>query len=242
MILFLFLGDNRVIANYYCKIQTKFTPPNGQDLTNMPYDPQLPLEEQVHTSIASSLQNLRPRADPSSATETYIDCLLLHSPMRSFSDTLKVWRVMESYVPNQLRALGISNVDYETLQSLYEQSTVKPLAVQNRFYADTHYDAPIREFCKEKGIIFESFWTLTGNPRLLRSEVVESLSQLVGVSRQVALYALVLDLGVAPLNGTTNTERMKSDLVDVMKVAEWAQEGGGKEWGEVTKRFQRLLN
>jgi diketogulonate reductase-like aldo/keto reductase len=223
------------------QIQTKFTPPNGQDLKNMPYDPRLPLEQQVHTSIASSLQNLRPKAEISSETETYIDCLLLHSPMRSFSDTLKVWRVMESYVPAQLRALGISNIDYETLKNLYEHSTVKPLVVQNRFYADTYYDNPIREFCTEKGIVFESFWTLTGNPRLLRSELVESLSQRVGVSTHVALYALVIDLGIAPLNGTTNTERMKSDLVDVVKVAEWAQKDGGKQWGDIKNHFQTLL-
>jgi diketogulonate reductase-like aldo/keto reductase len=207
----------------------------------MPYDARLPLEEQVHTSVASSLQNLRPRIETSSATETYIDCLLLHSPMRLFSDTLKAWRVLESYVPTQLRALGISNVDYDTLKNLYEQSTVKPLVVQNRFYADTDYDAPIREFCTEKGIIFESFWTLTGNPSLLRSEVVETLSQRVGVTKQVALYALVSQLGVTPLNGTTNAERMKSDLMDVGKVAEWAQKDEGKEWTQITRDFQLLL-
>jgi diketogulonate reductase-like aldo/keto reductase len=206
----------------------------------MPYDPLGPLKEQVHTSIASSLKNLRPENNISSATETYIDCLLLHSPMRSFADTMNVWRVMESYIPS-VRALGISNVDFETLVNLYNESTIKPTVVQNRFYADTYYDEPIRKFCDEKGIVFESFWTLTGNPKLLQSEPVVFISESVGVSKQVALYALAINLGIAPLNGTTKSERMKSDLVDIQKVSDWAQKNEGTEWGKVANQFQLLL-
>jgi diketogulonate reductase-like aldo/keto reductase len=204
----------------------------------MPYDPSLPWEERVHTSVASSLNNLRPKADPETAKETYIDCLIIHSPMRSFPDTLTVWRTLETYVPHQIRSLGISNVDFTTLQALHKESTIKPVAVQNRFYADTDYDVDLRQFCVSNGIMYESFWTLTGNPNLLRSAPVEMLSKNVGVSRQVALYALVMSLGVAPLNGTTNSERMKSDLLDISKVGEWAEGQGGEEWKRISEEFR----
>jgi hypothetical protein len=39
-------------------------------------------------------------------------------------------------------------------------------AIQNRFYAKTHYDKDIRALCKESGLVYESFWTLTANPEV----------------------------------------------------------------------------
>ena len=40
---------------------------------------------------------------------------------------------------------------------------VKPAVLQNRFYADSGYDVELRAFCKENGVVYQSFWTLTAN-------------------------------------------------------------------------------
>ena len=55
-------------------LQTKFTSINGQDKTSVPYDPKLPLSEQVRQSLSVSLQHF--------GTD-YLDSLVLHSPMRT---------------------------------------------------------------------------------------------------------------------------------------------------------------
>ena len=52
---------------------------------------------------------------------------------------------------------------------VYAESTVKPSVLQNRFYEDTDYDKGIRQFCAEKGILYQSFWTLTANGKNARS-------------------------------------------------------------------------
>jgi diketogulonate reductase-like aldo/keto reductase len=67
-------------------LQTKFTPLSGQDPEQTPYDRDAPLEEQVKQSVAASLRNLR---------TTHIDCLVLHSPLPTHAETLRVWRAME---------------------------------------------------------------------------------------------------------------------------------------------------
>lgn len=88
--------------------------------------------------------------------------------------------------------------------------------------------------------MYQSFWTLTGNPKLLASEPVQSLSKLASVSKEVALYSLVISLGIAPLNGTTNSGRMKSDLEDLAKVRNWTNVYGEK-WGTIVAQFKDAI-
>lgn len=220
-------------------VQTKYTTPAGQDLSNIVYDPNAPLEEQLHTSVASSLKNLRPEQDETAAS--YLDCLLLHSPLPTIEKTLQAWRVLETYVPHQIKALGISNVTLPVVREIYNTSTIKPSVVQNRFYPQTRYDGPLRTFCKEHGIAYQSFWILTGNPKLLRSQPVAELAQAARISLPTALYALVLDLGVEVLNGTTSLGHMQEDLLGIPKAREWAT-ANPHSWVELATGFARLVD
>lgn len=194
-------------------IQTKYTPPSGQDLGNIPYDPSAPLSMQVKQSVETSLKNLR---------VDYIDSVLLHSPMQTLEDTIKAWKSLEPFVPGKIRHLGISNCPFPMLSALYNSPAinVRPSIVQNRFHEATGYDMQVLKFCKEHGLVYQSFWTLTANPNLLKSKLVGGFAEERGWTREQALYALVLSLGggwengggVAVMNGTTNEERMKGDL------------------------------
>ncbi len=59
-------------------LQTKFTPPSGQDPDNIPYDANAPVAAQVQQSFTASLRNL--------GTD-YLDGLILHSPIQPFSES-----------------------------------------------------------------------------------------------------------------------------------------------------------
>ena len=208
----------------------------------MPYDPKSPLDTQIHTSVASSLRNLRPNDPIESEKETYIDCLLLHSPLPTIEQTIEAWHILETYVPHKIRALGISNTSLPILEAVYEAAKVKPSAVQNRFHGQTGWDVDLRKFCRQHEIMYESFWTLTGNRRMLEvARPIKELSQLAGVSKEVALYCLVIELGgTAPLNGTTNTAHMKQDLRDVARVSDWTN-GAADKWKEIVASFKSLI-
>ena len=77
---------------------------------------------------------------------------------------MEVYREFEKFVDEgRVRQLGISNLyDLSRLQQLYNDARHKPSVIQNRFHSPTNYDHDIRQFCREKNIFYQSFWTLTG--------------------------------------------------------------------------------
>ncbi|KAJ5908692.1 hypothetical protein N7495_001374, partial [Penicillium taxi] len=224
-------------------LQTKFSPISAQDLDDMPYDPNTSVTEQVHASIRSSLHNLRPLDDPGSVDGAYIDTVVIHSPLPTIELTLEAWRALEIYVPHQIRNLGISNCDLSVLRELCTspQVTVQPAVVQNRFYVDTLFDTDVRAFCRQNQIIYQSFWTLTANPELVRSTPVQQLADSVGISPASAFYALVIGLGgITVLNGTKNEVHMVEDLATPLKVEAFTREHS-EQWQALLAEFQESI-
>lgn len=186
-------------------LQTKFTSPAGQDPRKFPYDPHAKLPEQVIQSHAASLRNLQ---------TDYLDCLLLHSPMPHFAQTLEVWRSMEALVDGGgVRQIGISNCyALSDLAALYEAARVKPAVVQNRFHAETRYDRQIRAFCRAQHLSYQSFWTLSANPQILAHPVVAHLAAGYRRSPAQILFRYLTQSGVVPLTGTRSEVHMREDL------------------------------
>lgn len=209
----------------------------------MPYDPSATVTDQVHASIKSSLHNLRSEVDPISVDESYIDTVIIHSPLSTLAQTLEAWHALETYVPHRIRNLGISNCTLPILRELCTSSktTVKPSVVQNRFYEDTLFDVPLRAFCRENRVIYQSFWTLTANPDLVRSEPVQQLSHHVNITPAAAFYTLVMGLkDVAVLNGTKDESRMKEDLSAPKQVENFTQRHPDL-WQQILTEFQNLI-
>jgi diketogulonate reductase-like aldo/keto reductase len=218
-------------------LQTKFTSIDGQDPRNLPYDPSTSITEQVKASVASSLHNLR---HSENLEESYIDCLVLHSPLQTIKQTMEAWDAMSSFVPSKVHSLGISNTSLPILQHIWKNGSVKPKVVQNRFYSDTEWDITLREFCMQNGIQYQSFWTLTGNPELLKSRPVQNTAGEVGVSAEVALYSLVQSLGITPINGTKS--HIESDVAELSKLKDWKAEGQNAEtWEKYVRTLDGIL-
>ena len=197
------LGGALVRADLY--LQSKFTPVSGQDPNSVPYDPNSPLPEQVAQSFAASQRNLQ---------TTYLDCLVLHSPLASPAQTLEVWRAMESLVSGGgVRQLGISNCyGLEQLKALHDSARIKPSVVQNRLYAETRYDRGIRAFCLSRRIIYQSFWTLTANPQVLGEGAVAGLASKYARTPAQILFRYLTQRDVVPLTGTRSEAHMREDL------------------------------
>lgn len=128
---------------------------------------------------------------------------------------MKAWRTMESFVEEgKVRGLGISNCyDPEIFTTLYEMAKVKPKVLQNRFYAESNFDTELRKFCKDKGIWYQSFWTLTANRHALALPAVDELAKSRSLTPQTLMFAFLMSLGyVTPLSGTTSQEHMAHDV------------------------------
>lgn len=120
---------------------------------------------------------------------------------------------------------------------------VRPAVVQNRFYPSTDWEVDLRAYCREKDIKFQTFWTLSGNPKLLRSPPVQKLATNINIEQPVALYALVLGLGgTSVLDGTTNETHMKDDLKGIEIVNDYAQSDQGQSvWSQCLREFKQLI-
>jgi len=186
-------------------LQTKFTPLSGQDLRQVPYDMSAPVELQVIQSFEASKKNLQ--------TE-YVDSLVLHSPMAPHTLLMKVWNAMEKIQKTSgARQLGVSNCyDTEVLRSLYADATVKPAVVQNRFYQETGYDADLRHWCSNHGVIYQSFWTLTANPHILASNTIRTIAQKYKKTQAQIFFRYLSQSGIVPLTGTSSEQHMREDL------------------------------
>lgn len=126
--------------------------------------------------------------------------------------TLEAWRAMEKFVPHKALALGLSNISLAVLTSLHKSATIKPSVVQIRFFPATRFVSAVRQFCREKNIIYQAFWTLSTNPELLFSDPVSLIARTVTIAIETALYGLILAIGnIAVLNGSTAESRMASD-------------------------------
>ena len=205
-----------------------------------PYDFNARIPEQVYTSIESSLYNLRSQEKGTKYT-AYLDAVLLQRPFSAMEDTWLAWRAMERYVPRWVRHLGICNVSIPELEEIYHRAVIKPSIVQNGFCADSKYDARIRAFCRDKGIIYQSFWTLTANPGIVRSHIVVEVAQSIGLSLYEALYILVLGLdGITILNGTTSELHMANDNHSLIMAREHALRRPA-DWARQVNTFKILI-
>uniref|UniRef100_A0A061R8E8 Aldo keto reductase n=1 Tax=Tetraselmis sp. GSL018 TaxID=582737 RepID=A0A061R8E8_9CHLO len=192
-------------------LQTKFTPLAGQDKNNVPYDPNATLAEQAAQSLQKSLANL--------GTDR-IDSLLLHSPLPTGDQTMEVWRVFEDAVDSgTVGQLGISNLyDPRLFHWLHANSRHKPRVLQNRFYRDSGYDKELRMLCLERGVTYQTFWTLTANPHILESRAVaDAIGRLkAATSTEVTpaqvLFKFLIQSGHQPVTGTTSQLHMDQDL------------------------------
>jgi len=176
-------------------VQTKFTSLDGQDPGRIPYDKTKTAPEQVKESIEVSRQNLK---------VDVIDSLLLHSPMRGeFQATLDVWKAMEEGVDQgKIQMLGISNCyDFQFFTQLFKAARHKPKVLQNRFYSKSNWDTDLRAYCLQNGIVYQSFWTLTGNPKLLGNKFVRQIANKYKITEEQVLYKFLVDLGHQPLSG-----------------------------------------
>ncbi|MCT7625547.1 aldo/keto reductase family protein [Aliarcobacter butzleri] len=197
--------DEQIVKREDLFIQTKFTPIDGQDKNNMPYLKSDEIEIQVEKSFETSKKNLK---------TNFIDAYILHSPVYPENKLQKVWQKMEGFVDaREVGQLGISNCyDLDILIYIYSNAKIKPSIVQNRFYAQSGYDKEIRAFCTENSIKYESFWSLTANPHILTSEILQTLSQKYQRGVAEIFYRFLNHINITPLNGTTSTKHMIEDL------------------------------
>ena len=140
---------NILVSSLTIKLVVRFTPIGGQDRSKpLPYDPHSRIETQVNDSFNKSLSNLR---------TTYLDSLLLHSPLDTLPRTLTAWRTLMSLQDSgKVKFIGVSNTyDVSVLQALERDGGRKVQVVQNRWFEGNHWDHDVSQYCRENNIQYQ---------------------------------------------------------------------------------------
>lgn len=187
-------------------LQTKFTYRPGQD-HRLPYDPTAHLAIQVSQSMASSLQHL--------GTDQ-VDSYVLHGPASGFDWSefdVEVWEAMrKERDAGRTRLLGVSNISLGQLQRMAAIHDEDPSFVQNRCFARTGWDREVRQFCRERGIVYQGFSLLTANLEVVHHPLVTDLGAKHEATPAQVIFAFARAVGMLPLTGTSNAQHMQQDL------------------------------
>jgi diketogulonate reductase-like aldo/keto reductase len=186
-------------------LQTKFTYQPGQD-HRLPYDPAADFSTQVAQSMASSLEHL--------GTD-YVDSYVLHGPWsgRGWTDIdVETWEAMRRERDSgRALYLGVSNVSLRHLEQM-AAITELPAFVQNRCFARTGWDSEVRQFCRQRKIIYQGFSLLTANVEVLRHPFNMGLAGRAKATPAQIVFAFARSVSMLPLTGTSDQEHMEQDL------------------------------
>ena len=190
-------------------IQTKFTDERGQD-HRLPYDRAAAPADKVNQSLASSLAHLG---------IDYLDAFILHGPSMPYGLSQidwETWGAMEACQrEGTVGFLGVSNISHEQLQELCAGVATLPTFVQNRCFARTGWDRDVRQFCREKGIIYQGFSLLTANLEIFHDPRFGAIVGRTGATPAQVVFRFALGIGMLPLTGTTDPVHMRQDLACV---------------------------
>ncbi|UZJ55285.1 hypothetical protein CBS101457_004605 [Exobasidium rhododendri] len=176
----------------------------------------------------------------------WIDSYLLHSPLNTLEETLQAWTAMEDLVlEGKVRQIGFSNVyDARIFNALRSAAKrVGPKFIQNRWHHTSGHDVSLLSMLSpvlspndfplldpanpstssnEAGITYQPFWTLTGNPMLLKSEAVQIVAVNHDWTTEQVVYRFcaqnfgIPGLQVTVLCGTTDDNHMTEAVEAVM--------------------------
>lgn len=195
-------------------IQTKFTPNacEGEPVEVHPYTKHASIATRVRESFKSSLHHLG--LLEAALEDQYFDSYVLHAPFSNMSDTLEAWRAMEElYNENKVRHLGVSNFNIYELYELHKHASVPIKFVQNRCRYENGWDVSVRRFCEENEIIYQGFWLLTGNKKLMETDEFKGVAEKYQRTKEQIQYRYAHQaLKMILLDGTTTEQHMVDDL------------------------------
>lgn len=103
----------------------------------------------------------------------YIDLYLIHFPLKTNEENLRVWRVLETFVDKGLiKSIGVSNFNEDQLSYLVKHARIKPVLNQFQSYPGKHQQSLI-DFCKANDIIPEAYQSLAKLDAKTKDKLIE---------------------------------------------------------------------
>jgi diketogulonate reductase-like aldo/keto reductase len=163
----------------------------------------------------------------------YLDLYLIHTPfafqpgdVQDPRDTngnviydqgvtlLDTWSALEDLVTEgKCKAIGLSDVNVEQAQVIFEAATIKPAVV----HVESHPYLPewdLLNYGREKGIVLQAFAALghSSVPKLLEDPVILAIAKRIGRTPAQVLLAWAIQRGTAPLTTSKTPNRIQENF------------------------------
>lgn len=160
--------------------------------------------EKVQVSVQSSLDAL---------DLDYIDLYLIHFPLETHEENLRVWRILESYVEKgAIKSIGVSNFNEDQLRFILEHARIKPVLNQFLSYPGHHNQALI-DFCQAHDVIPEAYQSLTKvSPEI--QEVLKKLGSKYGKTWSQIILNYQVNEGIVVIPKSHNPSH-QADNIDI---------------------------
>ncbi|MCF7927136.1 MAG: aldo/keto reductase [Candidatus Izimaplasma sp.] len=145
----------------------------------------------------------------------YIDLYLIHFPLETNEDNLRVWRVLESFVDRGLiKSIGVSNFNEDQLSYLIKHANIKPVLNQFQSYPGKHQLSLI-DFCKANDIIPEAYQSLAKLDAKTKDKLIELSKPYKKSWSQIILnYQINQGLVVIPKSHSKQHQFLNIDVFD----------------------------
>lgn len=145
----------------------------------------------------------------------YIDLYLIHFPLESNEDNLRVWRVLETYVEKGLlKSIGVSNFNEDQLAYILEHAKIKPVLNQFLSYPGKHQQSLI-DFCKTNNVIPEAYQSLKKLTPKTKEELIELAKKYNKTWSQLILnYQVNESIVVIPKSHNKDHQHENIDVFD----------------------------
>lgn len=147
----------------------------------------------------------------------YIDLVIIHCPAPwplyakgvkgYYQENVEVYRAMEEAVERgEIKSIGVSNFAIDDIQNILDHCKIKPVINQIPWFIGCRNEK-LKEFCKENGILVESYSPL-GTGRLLNNPAVIDMAKKYNVTvPQLCIKFALMDVDIT-LPKTTHKEYM----------------------------------
>ena len=135
----------------------------------------------------------------------YADLYLVHWPVEKLRR--ETWKALEKiYNEGLVRAIGVSNYTIQHLEELLEDCTIEP-AVNQVEYHPFLYQKKLRDYCRSKNIVLESYSPLTKGQRIDDKHLTEIAKKYHKTNAQI-LIRWNLEQEVVVIPKSSNKERI----------------------------------
>lgn len=145
----------------------------------------------------------------------YIDLYLIHFPLETNEENVRVWRILETFVDRGLiKSIGVSNFNEGQLAHLIKHARIKPVLNQFQSYPGKHQQALI-DFCKANEIIPEAYQSLAKLDAKTKECLIELAKPYKKTWSQIILnYQINEDIVVIPKSHDRQHQLENIDVFD----------------------------